>query len=87
MPLTLQRPLPPGLAPLQSSSTAPSAPRRALHPAWVVALISLWLATACNLPLWQEVARLPGQGSLRGWGFALAFALIVAGIVVTSRRS
>ena len=78
MPLTLQRPLPPGLAPFQSSSTAPSAPRRALHPAWVVALVSLWLATACNLPLWQEVARLPGQGSLRGWGFALAMAVIVA---------
>ena len=41
-------------------------------------LISTWLATACNVPLWQEVAQLPGQGSLRGWGFALAFALIVA---------
>lgn len=49
-----------------------------MHPAWVVVLISTWLATACNVPLWREVAQLPGQGGLRGWGFALAFALIVA---------
>jgi lipid A ethanolaminephosphotransferase len=52
--------------------------QRALHPAWAVVLISVWLATVCNLPLWRKVAMLPGQGSLRGWGFALAFVLIVA---------
>ena len=51
---------------------------RAMHPAWVVVLASAWLATACNVPLWREVAALPGQGTLRGWGFALAFAVIVA---------
>ena len=51
---------------------------RAIHPAWVVVLASAWLATACNVPLWREVAALPGQGTLRGWGFALAFAVIVA---------
>ncbi|MCW5221030.1 phosphoethanolamine--lipid A transferase [Verminephrobacter aporrectodeae subsp. tuberculatae] len=51
---------------------------RPIHPAWVVLLTSAWLATACNLPLWQEVARLPGSGSLRDWGFALAFGAIVA---------
>ncbi|MCW5285548.1 phosphoethanolamine transferase [Verminephrobacter eiseniae] len=51
--------------------------RRPIHPAQVVLLTSAWLASACNLPLWQAVARLPGQGSLRGWGFALAFWLIV----------
>ena len=43
-----------------------------MHPAWVVVLASAWLATACNVPLWREVAALPGQGTLRGWGFALA---------------
>ncbi|MBD9394512.1 phosphoethanolamine transferase [Acidovorax sp. ACV01] len=77
MPLILQRLLLPHLAtgaPPQPASTA----TRALHPAWVVVLISTWLATACNVPLWREVAQLPGQGSLRGWGFAIAFALIVA---------
>ncbi|WP_422845971.1 phosphoethanolamine transferase [Acidovorax sp. M2(2025)] len=79
MPLFLQRllrarPLPAGAPP---SPATPDASRH-LHPAWVVVLISAWLATACNVPLWREVAQLPGQGSLRGWGFALAFALIVA---------
>lgn len=77
MPLILQRLLLPHLA----TGTAPrpvSTATRHLHPAWVVVLISTWLATACNVPLWREVAQLPGQGSLRGWGFAIAFALIVA---------
>ena len=82
MPLILQRLLLPhlaaGAAP-QAPSTAPQpAPAAPLHPVWVVVLISTWLATACNVPLWREVAQLPGQGSLRGWGFAIAFALIVA---------
>ena len=56
----------------------PTHPSRDIHPAWVVVLASAWLATACNVPLWREVAALPGQGTLRGWGFALAFAVIVA---------
>ena len=51
---------------------------RAVHPAWVAVLISTWLATACNLPLWREVAQLPGHGSLRGWAFAAVFAIMVA---------
>lgn len=66
---------PPGTEP-SSPKTTPT--RRPLHRAWVVVFISVWLATACNVPLWQEVARLPGQGSLRGWGFSLAFVVIVA---------
>ena len=68
------------LSRLQSSSSftsAASAPR-ALHPASVVVVISVWLASVCNVPLWRELAALPGQNSLRGWGFALAFAVIVA---------
>lgn len=73
----------PLLPPSSSSSssaphaTRPTAPPQALHPAWVVLLVSLWLATVCNVPLWREVAALPGQGSLRGYGFALAFGAIV----------
>lgn len=79
MPLFLQRllrtrPASAGAPPSLDSADTP----RHLHPAWVVVLISAWLATACNVPLWREVAQLPGQGSLRGWGFALAFAIIVA---------
>ena len=60
-----------GLAPQATPST------RALHPSKAVLLLSLWLAIVCNVPLWRAVAVLPGQGSLRGWGFALAFALII----------
>lgn len=63
-----------------SSTASPrpaASPPQSLHPAWVVLLISLWLATVCNVPLWREVATLPGQGSLRGYGFALAFGAIV----------
>ena len=77
MPLILQRLLLPHLATGAAPRPASTATRH-LHPAWVVVLISTWLATACNVPLWREVAQLPGQGSLRGWGFAIAFALIVA---------
>ena len=74
--LILQRLLP-AFAPAGTPQAA-ALPRQPLHPARVVVLVSLWLATACNLPLWREVAQLPGQGSLRGALFALAFALIVA---------
>ena len=75
--LSLRRLLPFASASRSEPPTASPAPRP-MHPAWVVVLVSTWLATACNVPLWQEVAQLPGQGSLRGWGFAIAFALIVA---------
>lgn len=81
MPLISQRLLPSrffsGGAPARQP-TLPSGTPHTLHPAWVVALISTWLATACNVPLWREVAQLPGQGSPRGWAFAVAFAVIVA---------
>ncbi|CAN7369114.1 phosphoethanolamine--lipid A transferase [Acidovorax sp. LjRoot66] len=76
--LPLLRPLPPSSSTPHATSPDPTAPpREELHPAWVVLLISLWLATVCNVPLWREVATLPGHGSLRGWGFALAFGAIV----------
>ncbi len=78
MPTTLRRLLPFTLAPNRVPSAQPQDTARHSHPAWVVVLISIWLATACNIPLWREVSQLPGQGSLRGWGFAIAFALIVA---------
>ncbi len=78
MPLTL--PQLRSLAPTPHATTSPdpaAPPPALLHPAFVVLLVSLWLATVCNVPLWREVAGLPGQGSLRGWGFALAFGVIV----------
>ena len=67
---------PTSISTFSGSVAAPS--QRALHPAWVVVVISVWLATVCNLPLWRALATLPGQGSLRSWGFAVAFAVIIA---------
>ena len=79
MPHTLTRWLP-FLAntrtPFHSLDTA-NAPQ-AWHPAWLVVLVSVWLATACNVPLWREVAALPDHTGLRGASFGLAFAVIVA---------
>ena len=49
-------------------------------------LLSLWLAVVCNVPLWRAVAALAGQDSLRGWGFALAFALSAPPLLWLQRR-
>ena len=76
MHISLRRLLP--SEPVAGSASPEHANPLARHPVWVVVLISVWMATACNVPLWREVAALPGQGTLRGWGFALAFAVIVA---------
>ena len=62
--------------PSHSLDTA-SAPQ-AWHPAWLVVLVSVWLATACNVPLWREVAALPDHTGLHGLRFGLVFAVIVA---------
>ena len=64
--------------PLASSFNTPGASPQAWHPATLVVLISMWLATACNVPLWRALAALPDQTGLRSWGFGLAFAVIVA---------
>lgn len=55
-----------------------TAPGPAMHPAWLILLVSTWMATACNVPLWREVAQLPNQGGWRTLGFGIAFALMVA---------
>jgi len=73
-------PPPSGRIPPSSAATTSrhSSSLPGTHPAWVVLLISVWLATACNVPLWREVAQLPGQGSsLHSWSFALAFGVII----------
>ena len=78
MPLILQRLLPrvPFFGSFHASSTSqPSA--RALHPAWVVLWISVWMAAVCNVPLWREVLHLPGNTGVRGWAFLAAFMVLV----------
>ena len=49
-----------------------------LHPAWFIVIVSLWLATLCNLPLWREISALPAVRGPRGLGFGLAFVVLVA---------
>ena len=49
----------------------------AWHPAWVALLGSLWLASAGNYALWQQVHQLPEVNGLRGVGFTLGFGLII----------
>ena len=62
----------------RAASSPLSPASSASHPATLVVLASLWLASVCNLPLWRAVAALPGTEGLRGWGFALAFMVLVA---------
>jgi len=50
---------------------------KAVHPLRVVALVSLWIATVGNLPLWQALSRLPELDNPRGLWFGLAFAALV----------
>jgi len=67
-----------GQAPASAPFSAPSAPSTApLHPARVIVLISLWLATACNVPLWRAVLDLPGERGLGRIAFLLAFMVLV----------
>lgn len=47
----------------------------------MVLLVSLWLATACNLPLWLAMWNLPDVSGLRGAVFGLVFALIIASAI------
>lgn len=49
--------------------------RAAVHPGWVVALTSLWIGFACNVPLWRELASASDRGGLAR---ALALGAFVA---------
>lgn len=67
------------LPPLSDTHSTENTAPPALHPAWLMVLVSVWLATVCNAALWREVTALPdGAGGLRSWGFIMAFAVIVA---------
>lgn len=57
-----------------SSILAPGETRSAPHPAWVMVLVCLWVALACNASLWREIARLPAAAG-PGWAAALAWGL------------
>ena len=59
----------------RSQSISPNA----WHPAWVALLGSLWLASAGNYALWQQVHQLPEVIGVRGLAFTLGFGIIITG--------
>jgi lipid A ethanolaminephosphotransferase len=54
---------------------------RGVHPNWIMVLASIWLATICNLALWQELARLPEMNDWRAVWFGVAFAALIAALL------
>jgi lipid A ethanolaminephosphotransferase len=56
-----------------------SSQSNAWHPAWVAILGSLWLASAGNYALWQQVHQLSEVNGLRGLAFAIGFGVIITG--------
>lgn len=59
------------------ATTAHIAPT-ARHPAWVITLCSLWLASAGNLALWHSLKTLHLLDGVRGWLFGASFGLMLS---------
>ena len=51
------------------------------HPAWVVLLSSLWLASAGNIALWSQIQQLPEVTGARGFAFAIGFGAIITAAI------
>jgi lipid A ethanolaminephosphotransferase len=47
------------------------------HPAWLLALGSLWMAGPANLPLWQQLTRLTEIHGWRGLGSGIALGMLI----------
>lgn len=60
-----------------SSFFSPEQDRAALHPAWVIVLASIWIATACNLVLWLRLARLPELANADGPWLGIGLAVMI----------
>lgn len=50
------------------------------HPLTLTLLVTLWLTTLANLPLWRQLWQLPEISGWRGLGFGLGFALAIAAL-------
>jgi lipid A ethanolaminephosphotransferase len=55
-----------------------------IHPSRLILMVSVWLATVGNLPLWLEMSRLPGMNDLGGLWFGISFALLVVALTCIS---
>lgn len=49
-----------------------------MRPLWLVVLVSLWIATVCNVALWRELSRLPGLSAGQAFTISIALALVIA---------
>ena len=56
---------------------------KAWHPAWIALLGSLWLASASNYALWEEIHQLPEVNGLRGLAFTAGFGIIITAALTT----
>lgn len=73
--------------PLRPPTSASSATRPAplttvrqdagMRPLWLVVLASLWIATACNVALWRELARLPDLTGGQAVVISIALTLVI----------
>ena len=65
--------------PPETSAQATNRVRAAQSPGVLVLSIALWLATACNWPLWRALTDSGAPGATpHGWVFLCAFGLVVA---------
>jgi lipid A ethanolaminephosphotransferase len=62
----------------ESRLLSPASQRDASHPFVLVLLFSLWLASICNLALWQALSRLPDLGTGAVWRIGIGLALMMA---------
>ncbi len=60
-----------------SSFFSPERERAALRPFWVIVVASIWIATVCNLALWQLLGRLSELDNARGVWFGIGFAVMI----------
>jgi lipid A ethanolaminephosphotransferase len=68
--------------PTASFPPEPSARSGGWHPATLILLASVWMASLGNLALWRQLAALPEVNQLRGLLFGLGFAVFVTAALV-----
>jgi lipid A ethanolaminephosphotransferase len=61
----------------KSMATARRALTRTDHPAWLILLVSVWIASVCNLALWRSLSELSVLATLQGCFFSLALGLMI----------
>lgn len=48
-----------------------------MRPVTLVVLVSVWVSTVCNIALWRAFWELPELHNVRGFGFGVAFCVVV----------